>query len=275
MVRSLSSIRAQVRLSAVVTNSLTDSSDVVVTHPALNYNPTITDGLDANQANRGWQSLSRTLENGAMEDIDIYDMGGLDIGAGAGNDGLGQALINEEIVGIVIVNESVVGSAAQLEIQPSTEQGWTPIGTHTVANGGALRGQGLLAKIQVADTAFVVTDGSNHRIRFKAVGDAITYSIYLLPRSDSEVSSSSSSSSISISTSSSSQSTSSSSQSESSFSSSSSSSPSSISTSSSSVSTSSSSSTSTSSQSSSSISTSSSSVSTSSSSSSISTSSSS
>lgn len=269
MVRSISNTRMQLTLVTTLQNTLDDGNVVSVKHPNLSYNPQITNGLGANQANRGWQVISRTLENGSSEDIDIYDLAGIDIGAGAGNDGVGQAVVYEEIVGIAILNNNPVTSSAELEFQPSTQNGWTPIGIHTKALGGSLKGQGLAFKSQLADTAFEVDDGSSHRIKFTANGGSVDYSIYLLPRSDTEESSSSSSSSVSTSSQSTSVSTSSSSQSESSWSSSSSSSSSSISTSSSSISTSSSSSsssTSTSSQSSSS--SSSSSVSTSSSSSS-------
>jgi len=269
MGRSLSSIRAELRLFASLTNTLNDSVGVSVNHPNLNNKPTITSGLGSNQANRGWQSLNRSLANGAVEDLDLYDLASVDIGAGVGRDGVGQTIILQEIVAIAIINTNAITAAGELEIQPSAENGWTPIGSHTQANGASLKGQGVLFKAQYADTAFEVTDGASHRVKFTATGGSVTYSIYILGRSDTDESSSSSSSSISTSGSSSSQSTSSSSPSSSSWSSSSSSSSSSISTSSSSISTSSSSSsssTSTSSQSSSS--TSSSSVSTSSSSSS-------
>ncbi len=247
MVRSLSGTKIELKLFSSLQNTLNDGNVVSVNHPKLNYRPSISSGVGPNQANRGWQSINRTLQNGANEDIDFYDLVTIDIGAGVGKDGVGLDVSpNEEIVAFAIVNNNAIGAAGQLEIQPTAAAGWDPIGIHTQALGGALRGQGLYSKAQPADTGFVVTNGASHRVRFTAYGGDVTYSIYLLSRSDIEESSSSSSSSQSTSSSSQSVSESSSSQSSSSWSSSSS------------VSTSSSSQSSSSSSSSSSVSTSSS-----------------
>lgn len=238
MTRSLSSMKVELKLFASLQNLLTDSNVVSVNHPNLNYKPTLSSGVDASQANRGWQSKTRTLQNGVSEDIDLYDLGAIDIGAGLGNDGVGQAVEpNEEIVAVAIVNDNAVTADGMLEIEPSSTNGWTSIGTHTNTTKGALRGQGVLFKCQIANTGFEVTDGSSHRIKLTAYGGSVSYSIYLMARSDVDQSSSSTSSSQSTSSSSQSVSTSSSSPSSSSWSSSSS-----ISTSSSSESSSSSSS---------------------------------
>ncbi len=285
--RSLANPKVIVKLSGTVTNTLDDASTVSVSQPSLSYSQSMADGISDSQANRGWQSKSRSLTEDSQEIIDLYNFAGLDIGAGDGNDAVGQALTLEEIVAIAIVNENDSDELGTLEILPSDSEGWTPIGTHTEATQGALLGQGMLLKVQPAEAAFDVSEGS-HRITLRAVNGAVDYSIYVLGRHDDDESSSSSSS---ISTSSSSTSSASSlsssssnssslsslssSSASSSSSSSSSVSTSSISTSSSSISTSSSSGSSNSSSSSSSISTSSSSASSLSSSSSVSTSSSS
>ncbi len=259
MARSLSSIRLNVRLSATSTNTLDDATTAAVSHPLLNYSPSLESGVSSGQANRVWQSEDRTLSSGAQETIDISDFAAVDIGAGAGNDGVGLTITFEEIVAIAVVNENDIGAAGILEVLPAASEGFTAIGTHTVANGGALYGQGLLFKSQPAEAGFDVT-ANRHRITFRANGGDVTYSFYLIGRHDDEESSSSSSSSQS--------SSSSSSQSSSLSSSSVSSSSQSSSSSSLSASSSSSSSISTSSLSSSSISTSSQSTSSSSSSSS-------
>jgi len=194
--RSLASLRANLRFSSSVRNTLDDDITVSVTHPNLNYNPSLSNGLGNNQANRGWQSTDRTLASGATETLDLYDMASIDIGAGAGLDGLGQSFSPcDNILGIVIVNENAITADGQLEISPDPSNGWTPIGTHTVATGGALRGQSMLAKFCPADDGFEVTDASNNMIRMTANGAAVTYSMYLIYRHDDEVSSSSISSS--------------------------------------------------------------------------------
>jgi hypothetical protein len=197
--RSLSGIKLNLKLTASVVNTLTDNSSVSANQPLFTYAPTIADGIDANQANRGWHSQSRTLASGAQEILDLHSLP--DIGAGSGNDALGQALLFEELVALVIVNENAVGVAGQLEIMPSNSEGFDPVGSHTVANGGALYGQGVLMKIQLAANGFDVQD-QKHRITFRAIGGSVSYSVYLMGRHDDEESSSSSSSLSSLSSSS-------------------------------------------------------------------------
>jgi len=255
MTRSISSPKVNFKMSGSLRNTLTDDSSVSVAQPNFNYSPTLTNGVSANQVNRAWQSEGRSIVEGAQETINVSTFDGLDIGAGDGMDALGQALDLEEIVAIVIQNDGAVTAAGRLEIIPANSHGWDPIGSHTVANGGALRGQGVLIKAQVAEAGFDVAPGTTDRITMRAVGGAVTYSIYILGRHDDGESSSSSQSSSSSSESSSSSSSASSSVSTSSISTSSvSSSSSSISTSSSSSSQSDLSSSSSSSESSSSLS---------------------
>lgn len=242
--RSMSGIKINAKLQGTIVNTLDDSSAVNANQPLVSYNPTMTSGVDDNQCNRGWHSEERSIANGAQEVLDLHSLP--NIGAGEGNDALGQDLVFEEIVAIMVVNENDADAAGQLEVIPSPSEGWAPIGSHTVANDGALRGQGMLLKCQIAAAGFDVAEQS-HRITLRAYGGAVSYSVYILGRHDDEESSNSSSSSLSssspsssslssISTSSSSQSISESSISTSSLSSSS---ASSISTSSSSLSSSS------------------------------------
>jgi len=260
MARTLSGLKLSIRMSATLKNTLDDDTSVSASQPYLSYAPSLANGIGASQANRGWQIKDLSLSSGDRYILDLSDFEGVDIGSGAGRDAVGQLLTLEEIVAIVIVNENAVGTAGSLEVLPAHSEGWSPIGSHTVANGGALLGQGILLKANPAEAGFDI--GTNdHRIMLRASGGDLTFSMYLMGRDDSDESStsslSSSSSSSSSTSSASSISTSSSSISTSSISTSSSS----ISTSSSSQSSSSSISTSSSSQSSSSSSESSSSLS--------------
>jgi hypothetical protein len=177
-------------MSATLTNTVTDSSTTSVSHPALNFTKSLTNGIAASQANRSWQSKNRTIASGAQEIIDLAS-GMPDIGCGVGKDAVGQTLTLEEIVAIAIVNENAVTSSGVLTIEPSASEGWEAIGEHTVANAGALRGQGVLFKCQIADPGFAL-EGNKHRITLKASGDSVTYSIYVLGRDDTDESSSSS-----------------------------------------------------------------------------------
>ncbi len=203
MPRSLLSPKISVRMSATLRNLLVDSSKASVNHPNLNYAPPPGNGVDANQASRGWQSVGRVLFAGAAESLDLSDFAAVDIGAGAGMDGVGQAVDYEEVVAIAVVNENAVDAAGQLEIEgPAIANGFDPIGDHTVALDGALLGQGFLMKVQVAAVGFNIDPAGNRFIEFTANGGPVTYSIYLLTRHEDVEMSSSSSSVSSISTSS-------------------------------------------------------------------------
>jgi len=193
--RSLTAIKLNVKLSATVQNMMTDGGVTSIGHPALDYKPTLTSGIGNNMANRGWQA-SGTIGIGDIEVFDLHDMGGMDIGAGAGNDGLGQEVDFENINAIAIVNDNAVGDTGQLEVYPSPSHGWTGLGEHTVANGGALKGQGLLLKTCVVEGGFDVDPAAaaDYRLTLRAMLGSVNYSIYILASNDDTESSSSSSS---------------------------------------------------------------------------------
>jgi len=190
--RSISGVIFKVSLSATITNMLKGSTPASAKQPSLSYSQsakqpslsysqTIENGIGAGQANRGWQGVSLGLDGGSSQVIDLYDMAGINIGAGDGKDGVGQPVDFEEIVAIAIVNDNAIGDAGALEIEPDETNGWTPIGSgFTAANGGALYGQGIFTMGQPAEAGFNVVDGSSHRIKLTAVYGYVAYSIYLV-----------------------------------------------------------------------------------------------
>lgn len=238
--RRLAGAKLKITFAASNENVLTDEQVARCSHGSTSIGPgNIDSGVIAGAANRVWEDLDHDLASAGTQVVDLYDFAGIDIGAGSGLDSLGQALALENIVAIIIKHNSGAGS---LEIAPDASAGWSPIGSHTVATGGALKAGGLLAKYQNAEGGFALTDASSHRIILTATGGAVNYSMWVLGRDDDEESSSSSNSSSSSSVSSSSSSSISSSSSSSSSSLSSSSTSSLSSSSSSSVNSSSSSS---------------------------------
>lgn len=209
--RILEGIQTKSQIVATVKNTMTqDTAKSASGQISLVNEPDLDNGVSAGQANRGWQ-YKATLSSGGSTVIDLYDFAGFDYGAGAGRDIVGQTITLEEIVVIEIRNNNAMTADGQLEIEPDSTNGWSPIGSHTVSNGGALRGQGSLRKVQIAEQAFDVTDASSHRIQLTANGGDVDYEIAVLGRHDDNESSSSSSSSSSNSSSSSSSSVSSSS----------------------------------------------------------------
>jgi len=201
MTRSLSQPKINLRITAELVNTLSDGSETKVSHPDMQYRPTLTSGASANQANRGFEVSSISVPNGGQVTISLRDFQGFDIGAGAGNDGVGQEILYEEIVAIGIQNDNVVTSAGRLEIIAASSEGTNILGNHTVANGSALPGQGILVKCAPSESGFDLS-ASSHRITLKASGAAVLASLYILARHDDEVSSSSSSESSSLSSSS-------------------------------------------------------------------------
>lgn len=166
-------------------------------------------GVETNQANRAWE-YEATIASGDTLDMNLYGMDGIDIGGGAGNDGLGQPLALEEIVNLVIYHVSGAGSLEVMPTDPANKLRWVP--TLTVASGGALKAGGAMMMHQPHTDAYDV-DGANwETLRLRAMGGDVTFHVYVLARHDDTASSSSfSTSSSSTSTSRSSQSVSSSS----------------------------------------------------------------
>ncbi len=229
---SLSNARFSLGMTGTMINTLVDGKSTQV-QAAMGdtslVNKNLASGAEADKANRFYQITGKVLASGASITYDLYDFQNVDIGAGIGRDALGQLIVHEEIVGIIV---SVTDGTGSLEVIPHASNGWSPIGSHTVATKGALRKGGVLAKFQPDEDAFDVTHNSNHRIQLTANGGSVTFSLHVMARHDDDVSSSSSSSSSSSTSSQSSSSSSTSSQSSSSTSSQSSSSQSSSSSSS-------------------------------------------
>lgn len=218
---STRSAEAEVKLSfnATITNALGSSagagnSNVTANHNATIVSGRINDGIGSGQANRAWWSEGRTLGSGGNETLDLYNMTGLDIGAGSGNDALGQALTVEEAVGIIIYVDPA--STGALQIEPGSSNPLNCFGSGlTVANGGALNAGGV-AMLWQPGADGIDLSSTKKNLKFTASGGDVTYSVYVLGRHDDDESSSTSSLSSSSSTSSSSSSASSSSSSSSS-----------------------------------------------------------
>lgn len=193
----------KVDLQATITHTMDDGKPIA--SAALGESPVsgrLTSGVSTDEFNRAWWDFDRTLTSGSSEDLDLYDLGSLDIGAGAGKDALGQSMTFEEIVVLCIAQTGGTGRLELNATDPANKLAWTP--SLTVANGGALRIGACLCMVNKNTEAFPVTDASSHQIRIGANGGTVIYDIYVLGRHDDDESSSSSSSTSSASVSSSS-----------------------------------------------------------------------
>jgi hypothetical protein len=182
-----------------ITNTLTDGKTLTQATASLGdtiFSGRLTDGVSEEQFSRGWKD-ERSLDSGNTEDIDLYDLGSLDVGAGAGLDALGQAMTMLEIVYFGVRQTGGTGRLQINATDPSNKVAWMP--TLTVANGGALRPPTTastrysgIAMFNPASDAFPITDASSHMVRFGASGGSVTYEIMILARHDTDESSSSS-----------------------------------------------------------------------------------
>lgn len=204
MAESMSGTKFSLKLTGTLNNALTDGTPTTASCPNVSYSDSISNGVGSGCADRSWQQKNGELAN--HEDqvtLCLYDFAGVDIGAGAGKDPLGQDMAFQNVVAIVIVNENAAGAAGHLEVLPASSHGWTPIGSHTVAAGSSIGPQGILMKYEPEEGGLDIDPNVSDRLTLRANGGAVTYSIYLLARtSDTESSSSSSSvssSSVSIS----------------------------------------------------------------------------
>ncbi len=145
---------------------------------------TLTDGTGANQADKYWESLGRTLAQSGTEDIDLYDFGTIDIGGGAGKDPGGQAYALAEICVLLVYNRTTsVGSL--LVGGKSTTAAWNaPFNADDDATVGPIGPGGLLLLSDFNAAAFAVADTSNHLLKVAEAGNgAVTYDIHILGRS--------------------------------------------------------------------------------------------
>ncbi len=178
---SLSQIVIRAQLSATLQNSVDGGLLLPNVLAGAVYSPPtpLSNGSGANQAQNWWQSTARALASGAYETLNLYDLAGVDIGAGAGNNPLGIPLINADIVGIMVVVEST-SAGALLIGGDGTSACWTSLldGSATAAIGPFHAGGVLLA----ADPAsgFPVTNTTNCNLKMTASGGAVTYDIYTL-----------------------------------------------------------------------------------------------
>ena len=142
-------------------------------------------GTGANQADRCWSDKGRTLTSGADVQIDVFDFGGEDVGAGDGNDAIGQDLELAEIVGLLVKSAST--SVGDLVV--GGDQGEANAADFNVpfnaVDGDAVvvKPGGFVGFYCPPDPAYAVADGTAHMLTCGASGGATTYDLHVLGRS--------------------------------------------------------------------------------------------
>lgn len=183
MTISLSGISVQAKVSATLQNSVDGGAQTGSVAQGATITPatSLSSGTGANQANRFWSDTERTLTSGNSFTLDVYDLGSVDIGAGAGKDALGQAWAITEVVGILIRNKST--SAGSLVVGgDGTTACWNSIFNGDDDGAITLGPGGFLELFKPGDPAYAVADSTNHLLKFAASGGDVTYEIHLLAR---------------------------------------------------------------------------------------------
>ena len=179
----LTAIKILATLQGTLTNSIDGGSYTASVVQGFSKGPTtqLTNGTSANQANRIWQDTGRFLASSGTEDLDLYDLGSIDIGAGAGKDALGQTFTLAEVVALCVYLHPT--SAGNLLVGgKGTSAAWTsPFSANT--DKLTIKPGGMFFLYAPTDPAYAVVDSTNHLLKLEASGGACTYDVAVLGRS--------------------------------------------------------------------------------------------
>jgi len=109
------------------------------------------------------------ITSGTSLTVDVYDLGTLDVGAGAGDDNLGETHANTAVNSIIIQNDG--DSAGTLRINQTVANSWS--GLLGGSNQIDLPAGGFFA-LSYGATGSAVTDASSHLIQLDAVSGDVT-----------------------------------------------------------------------------------------------------
>lgn len=119
------------KLIGTLTNDLEDSPKTPEHEVELLIRPDdIQTGTGENQGNRLWEREFE-IPGGTSHTVDIYDFSNQDVGAGLGNDMLGQALSLAEIVVFIIYNQG----PGRLKVEPGSPNPFSAWGTDRLPDG--------------------------------------------------------------------------------------------------------------------------------------------
>ena len=186
MARSLTSFNVSDTFKATVNNAINSGDPATRAQGSTINFSNLATGTGANQADRFWEAIGRTLNSAASEDLDLYDLAAFDIGAGAGKDALGLAMSNAELVGIRIYNYEtsignliVGGKNTGAAFQSIFAVGGTLDDTAQLV----LKPGALFSLRMRGDPAYAIADSTNHLLTFLASGGNCTFDVAFMARS--------------------------------------------------------------------------------------------
>lgn len=179
---AIDSARLDINFTATIINALTSASGTPTNTHELKKSFPVTTGTTTTKSDRAWGSLARALSGASSENLDMFDLGSIDIGAGAGLDALGQSVSFVEITGIMIENES--SSTGDLSVGGiSATTAWNSMfgGSDDDAFLLLQPGDVFMFASTIADPALAVADTTNHLLKM-ASSASLTYNIMILGR---------------------------------------------------------------------------------------------
>ena len=133
-------------------------------------------------ADKCWYSTARSLSGATSEDIDMFDLGTINIGAGAGLDPLGGTWATVEVVAVLITNDSTSTGNLTIGGKAATTAWNSPFSGDDNYTFGPIHPGGGMLFWSPANPAYAVADVSNHLLKIASSASA-TYSISILARS--------------------------------------------------------------------------------------------
>lgn len=187
MAEQLANIQITAEISATLQNVIDNSEVTAEADQGIDFSPatSVSSGTSADQADRAWQDVQRELAAGASENIDLYDLASIDIGAGAGRDALGQTNTYAELVGLIVTVDAdsqgslVIGGEGSAAAFNSIFDG------SDSAKLGPFGPGAVQMMFRPDDPAWSISDGSNHLLQFaESTGaNSVKYSVAALLRS--------------------------------------------------------------------------------------------
>lgn len=146
---------------------------------------TLTTGAEDDQINRAVSKKSIALASAGTLTLDVFDFAGFDVGGGDGRDQLGQTLALNEVVGVLVVLHKGSNGALKIGAEGSGAC-WNSMFDGRDDAGVVIRATaanpGVFLLASPSTTGYEVTDGSNHLLKFEAIGGSVTFSLHLIGR---------------------------------------------------------------------------------------------
>lgn len=139
------------------------------------------DGTGQGQADKIIKGAGQTLSS-TTTDIDMYDLGSLDVGGGAGRDNLGQTVALAEVVALLIyVHKSSTGTLI-VGGEGSTAAWNSPFNGDDDAKIGPFQPGSICLISTYSATGFAVADSTNHLLQLEASGGVVNYDFVIIGR---------------------------------------------------------------------------------------------